>query len=73
MNDLKNFNERTLPKNNELCSSLNMKVITDADYMHGKRVFIYFGIKNLGEYHDLYLKSDTSLVFNVFGWCVQKL
>ena len=45
MNDWKNFNERTLPKNNELCSSLNMKVITDADYMHGKRVFIYFGKK----------------------------
>ena len=43
-----------------------MKVITDADYMHGKRVFIYFGIKNLRKYHDLYLKSDTSLSADMF-------
>ena len=45
---------------------MNVKVITDADYMHGKRVFIYFGIKNLRKYHDLYLKSDTSLSADVF-------
>ena len=36
-----------------------MEDITDADYMHAKRVCKDFEIKNLGEYHDLYLKSDT--------------
>ena len=39
-----------------------MEEITDVDYMYGKRVCKDFEIKNLGEYHDLYLKSDTLLL-----------
>ena len=39
---------------------------TDADNMHAKRVYKDFKIKNLGEYHDLYLKSDTLLLADVF-------
>ena len=31
-----------------------------------KRVFKDFEIKNLGEYHDWYLKSDTLLLAAVF-------
>ena len=33
--------------------------ITDGYYAHGKRVFKDFEIKNLGEYHDLYVQSNT--------------
>ena len=43
-----------------------MEEITDVDYMYGKRVCKDFEIKNLGEYHDLYLKSDTLLLADVF-------
>ena len=39
---------------------------TDVDYMYGKRVCKVLVIKNLGEYHDLYLKSDTLLLASVF-------
>ena len=39
--------------------------ITDADYMHAKRGCNNFEIKNLGEYHDLYLKSDTLVLGDV--------
>ena len=43
-----------------------MEEITDADYIHGKRVCKNFEIKSLGEYHDLYLKSNTLLLTDVF-------
>ena len=39
-----------------------MEDITDADYMHAKGVCKGIEIKNLREYHDLYLKSDTLLL-----------
>ena len=42
-----------------------MEDITDADYMHAKRVCKDFEIKNLGEYHDLYLKRDTLFLADV--------
>ena len=43
-----------------------MEDITDAHYPHAKRVCKDFEIKNLGEYHDLYVKSDTLLLADVF-------
>ena len=39
---------------------------TDADYTNGKRVCKEFEIKNLGEYHDLYVQSDTELLADIF-------
>ena len=35
-------------------SNLNIDNITDADYMHAKRVCKDFQIKNFGQYHDLH-------------------
>ena len=43
-----------------------MKDITDVDYRHGKTVFEYLINKNLGNYHDLYVQSDTLLLADVF-------
>ena len=43
-----------------------MEDITDADYAHAKRVCKDLEIKNLGEYHDLYVQSDTLLLADVF-------
>ena len=47
-----------------------MENITDADYMDAKRVCKDSEIKKLGQYNDLYLKSDTLLLANVFEKCV---
>ena len=47
-------------------NSLNMEEITDADYMHGKRVSKDFEIKHLVKNHGLYLKSDTLHLSDVF-------
>ena len=66
MNDWLKFNETTSPEKDELYSSLNMKDITDSDYINAKRVRKDFEIKNLGEYHDLFLKSNTLLLGDVF-------
>ena len=47
-------------------TSLNIDDITDVDYMHVKRICKDFERKDLGECHDLYLKSDTLLFIDVF-------
>ena len=43
-----------------------MEDITDADYMHAKKVCKNFEIKKLGKYYDLYLKNDILLLADVF-------
>ena len=39
---------------------------TDADYAHAKRVWQDFKIKNLGEYHELNVQSNTLLLADAF-------
>ena len=48
-------------------SELNLEGISDADYPHAQKVWEVFGIKNRGEYHDLYSQSDTLLLAEMFG------
>ena len=60
------INETTLPEKENFYSDLNMEDITDADYMHAKRVCKDFETKSLGEYHDLYLQCDTLFLVDGF-------
>ena len=60
------FDETSLADKEAFYSNLNIKSITDVDYRHAKRVFKEFNIKYLGEYHDLYVQSDTLLLANIF-------
>ena len=48
MDEWEKFNETTLSEKEEIYSNLNMEDSTDADYVHTKRVFKDFEIKNLG-------------------------
>ena len=43
-----------------------MKDILSVDYRHAKIVYKEFKLKKLGDYHDLYVKSDTLLLVDVF-------
>ena len=43
-----------------------MEDITDTDYKHANKVFKELKLKHLGEYHDLYVQSDTLLPADVF-------
>ena len=40
--------------------------ITDADYMHAKRVSKDFEVKHLGEYHEFNIHGDPLLLADVF-------
>ena len=66
MDEWERFNEKLGPEKEEFYSNLNMEGIRNADYMHAKRVCKEFEIKKLGEYNDLYCKSDTLLLANIF-------
>ena len=60
------FYETSLPDKEAFYSSLNMENITDVDYRHAERVFKSLDNKNLDDYHDLYVQSDTLLFADVF-------
>ena len=66
MDNWERFNETSLPNKESFYSNLNMKNIDDIGYRHGNNVFKRFKLKNLGEYHDLYVQSDTLLLADVF-------
>ena len=60
------FDETSLPEKEVFYSSLNMGSITSVDYRHAKKVYKELKLKNLSDYHDLYLKIDTLLLADVF-------
>ena len=66
MDNWKRFDETSLPDKESFYSSLNMGNIDDIDYRHGNNMFKKFKLKNLGEYHDLYMQSNTLLLADVF-------
>ena len=43
-----------------------MKDITNVDHRHTERVFKCLNNRNLGDYHNLYVQSDTLLLADVF-------
>ena len=66
MDDWEKINETSLHEKEDFYSHLNMEDISDADYAHPKRVYKDFETKNLIEYHDLYVQSDTLLLPELF-------
>ena len=66
MDEWNKFDEKELPVKESFYSNLMMEDISDTDYKHANNVFKKFDIKNLGEYHDLYVRSDTLLLADVF-------
>ena len=66
MDSWERFDETSLPNKKAFYSELNLEDITDKDYEHAQKVWEVFEIKNLGEYHDLYVQSNTLLLADVF-------
>ena len=61
--DWKRFKETQLPLMKDFHNSLNQEDITEEDYEHAQKVWKTF---NIGQYHDLYVQSDTLLLADVF-------
>ena len=60
------MNETTLPPKEAFYSNVNLENISDVDYAHTQKVWEGFEIKHCGEYHDLYVQSNSLLLADVF-------
>lgn len=60
------LSETSLPPKQSFYSTLTDQDISDDDYDFAKEIWSKFNIKTLGEYSDLYLKTDVLLLADVF-------
>src|ERR1043165_6895297 len=60
------FEDLQLPPKEVFYSKLTREDISDVDYQHAQRVWTEFDCKNMGDYHDLYLRTDVLLLADVF-------
>lgn len=61
------YGDTSLPPIEACKSSLDcFKGIMEDDYEHAKKVWKTFNMQNMGEYSDLYLKTDVMLLADVF-------
>ena len=70
MDSFDKFNEQ-LPSKEEFFSILNNEHISDEEYKKAQNVWNAFSLKNMGEYHDLYLKSDVLLLADFRKTCLE--
>ena len=66
MDSFDHFQETELPPIGKFYSSLSDESISKKDYQHAQEVWKTFNYENLGDYHDLYLKTDVTLLADVF-------
>ena len=55
-----------LPSIEKFYSKLTGEDISDSDYNHAKNVWKKIKCITMGDYHDIYLKSDVLILANVF-------
>ena len=65
MDSWERFNETSLPPKKTFYSELDLD-ITDKDYLHAQKVWDVHEIKNVGEYHDLYVQTDTFMLADLY-------
>ena len=65
MDDFEKFKKQSLPKKTSFFSRLKQEKISDEDFDHAQRVWKECKLKNMGDFHDLYLKTDVLLLADV--------
>lgn len=66
IDDYEKLKETKLPPIESFYSSLTDSSVSESDYKHAQNVWQKFGIRSIGEYSDLYLKTDVLLLADVF-------
>ena len=66
MHSWERFDKTSLPDKKAFYSESYLEDITDKGYVHAQKVFQKLKLKNLGDYHDLYVQSYTLLLSDVF-------
>ena len=66
MNSFKSFFEDKLPDRCMFFSSLKDVCISEKDYLKVNNIWNVFKMNTMGDYHDLYLKTDVLLLPDVF-------
>ena len=66
MDSLERFFQDKLPDRCKFFSSLKDECVNKKDYLHDIDVWNVFKMKTMGDYHDLYLKTDVLLLADVF-------
>ena len=66
MDGVEKFDDQQLPSKDDIYSQLNSEHISNEQYQHAQKIWSTFELKNMGQYHDLYLESDILLLSNVF-------
>ena len=66
MDSFQKFNDTQLPIKKDFFSILYNEHISHEQYNHAQTVWNTFKLKTMGDYHDLYLKSDTLLLADIF-------
>lgn len=66
VDNLQRLDEISLPSREQFYSELNEEGISDEDYEFACQIWEKFHIKTLGEYSELYLKTDVLLLADVF-------
>ena len=56
------FDETSVPPKEDFYSELSLEGISDENYGHAQKVWEVFEITNCGEYHYLYVQTDTLLL-----------
>ena len=65
MDDFEKFKKQSLPKKTSFFSRLKQEKVSEEDFLHAQKVWKECKLKNMGDYHDLYLKTDVLLLSDV--------
>ena len=66
MDSFEKFFEDKLPDKCEFFSSLKDRYVSKKDYFNAINVWNVFKMNTMGDYHDLYLKTDVLLLADMF-------